>query len=75
MTVQDILAEMEAMRPRAREIAEALAAEGSRVRKLAEAKRVNDSVEYDPSALDLAFAMTLEEDVKRAKEAIAGFAS
>jgi hypothetical protein len=75
VTVQDILAEMEAMRPRAREIAEALGAEGSRVRKLSEAKRVNDSAEYNAGALDLAFAMTLEEDVKRAKEAIDGFAS
>jgi len=73
VSAQEILAEMDAMRPYAQSVASVLASETSRVRKLTEASRGNNSPAYDLRSLDAMIAETLEEEIARAKQSITSF--
>jgi hypothetical protein len=75
VTVAEILGQMEARRERAASVSRSFASEDSPVRKLSEARRGNTGKSVVQDDVDKVFALTLLEEIARAKDSAKRFAS
>jgi hypothetical protein len=70
MPATAILAELNANKEDSMRVAKSLGAETSRIRKLSEARRGNNSKPYNERELDKVYALTVEASVGRAKASL-----